>query len=192
LQRNSQLEKLVKGCISLNRESQHKFYQHFYNFCFSTCITYCQTSDDAREVVNDGFLKIFKQLKNFTARYEDFELSLTGWIKRIMIHSSIDHYRKNKNFYFSTDVGDHVFEPFHTESSAIDKLSYDEIIKFIQRLSPAYRIVFSLCVIHGFKHEEIARELKISVGASKSNLFKARMNIQKMISGAAMANNGLL
>jgi len=186
LQRNSKLEELVKGCISLSRESQQKFYYHFYTFCFRACITYCQTSDDAGEVVNDGFLKVFKELKNFTARYENFELSLSGWIKRIMIHTAIDHYRKNKSLDFLAHIGDNVFEPVCIELSAVDKLSYDEIIKLIQCLPSAYRIVFSLSVIHGFKHEEIARELKISIGASKSNLFKARMNIQKMILSGSM------
>ncbi|MEP7232894.1 MAG: sigma-70 family RNA polymerase sigma factor [Ginsengibacter sp.] len=181
MQTHLDLENLVKSCISANRESQYKFYRYFYSFCFAACITYCRSSDDVQEVVNDGFLKIFMDLKSFRARYENFEASLKGWIKKIMICTAIDHYRKNKKNYFFNDLNDDVFESSATESSAIDKLSYDEIIMLVQCLSPAYRIVFSLYVIHGFKHEEIARELKISVGTSKSNLVRARMNIQKMI-----------
>jgi len=142
---------------------------------------YCQTNDDALEVVNDGFLKLFKDLKNFKPRYENFEISLNGWIKRIMINTAIDHYRKNKSHYSTVYAGVDVFEMASSESSAIDKLSHKEIIKLVQRLSPSYRIVFSLYVIHGFKHEEIARELNISIGTSKSNLAKARLNIQRMI-----------
>lgn len=189
MQTHSNLENLVKSCISVNRESQYKFYRYFYSFCFAACIMYCRSSDDAQEVVNDGFLKIFMDLKSFRARYENFEASLKGWIKKIMICTAIDHYRKNKKNYFFNDLNEDVFESSVTESSAIGKLSYDEIIMLVQRLSPAYRIVFCLYVIHGFKHEEIARELKISVGTSKSNLVKARMNIQKMISSGVTQNS---
>lgn len=127
-------------------------------------------------------------LKNFKARYENFEASLKGWIKKIMMCTAIDHCRKNKKNYFFKDLNEDVLESSATESSAINKLSYDEIIMLVQCLSPAYRIVFSLYAIHGFKHEEIARELKISIGTSKSNLVKARTNIQKMIRSGSLQN----
>lgn len=181
MQTNNKLEDIVKGCINLSRESQHHLYRYFYSFCFRSCAVYCQTNDDALEVVNDGFLKIFKELKNFKPRYENFEISLNGWIKRIMINTAIDHYRKNKSHYPTVYPGANILEVASCESSAIDMLSHKEIIKLVQQLSPSYRIVFSLYVIHGFKHEEIARELNISIGTSKSNLAKARLNIQKMI-----------
>ncbi len=182
------MENIIKGCLSANRQSQHKFYRHFYGFCFSVCMHYCQSSEDAMEVVNDGFLKIFKDLHSFNAMYENFEGSLKGWIRKIMIYTAIDHYRKNRKNYFFNSLNEDVFEFTVVKESAIDKLSYDEIIKLVQRLSPAYRIVFSLYAIHGFRHEEIAKELRIAVGTSKSNLTKARMNIQKIINARQVQN----
>jgi RNA polymerase sigma-70 factor (ECF subfamily) len=181
LQAHLTLENLVEGCINSNRESQRRFYLYLHDFCFRTCITYCKNNDDCHEVVNDGFLKIFLGLKSFRASYENFEISLKSWIKRIMINTAIDKYRKNQKNNLLDEINDNVLDPAAIEESAIDKLSYNEIIKVVQRLSPAYRSVFSLYVIYGFKHEDIARELKISIGTSKSNLLKARMNIQKMI-----------
>ena len=136
------------------------------------------------EIVNDGFLKIFKKLSSFQARYEDIEGSLKGWIKRIMLNTAIDHFRKNNKYLMKVDMGEKVLNiPDETEDS-IDKMSYDEIYKVIQQLSPMYRTVFNLYIIDGFKHEEIARQLNISVGTSKSNLAKAKINIQKMLQQA--------
>ncbi|MEO8110017.1 MAG: sigma-70 family RNA polymerase sigma factor [Ginsengibacter sp.] len=188
MQTNITLENIINGCVNANRQSQHKFYQYFYIFCFNTCITYCETNDDTVEVVNDGFLKIFMNLKNFKARYENFEGCLKAWIRKIMICTAIDYCRRNRKNYFLRSSDEGAFEFPASEESAVDKLSYDEIIKLVQRLSPAYRIVFSLYVIHGFKHEEIAKTLKITVGTSKSNLAKARMNIQKMIPAGSPQN----
>lgn len=147
----------------------------------SICMRYAQNDDDAMEIANDGFLKIFKELSSFVARYEDVEASLKGWMKKIMVNTAIDHFRKNQKYSTNVSLDDNMFHiADHTENS-IDKLSYDEIYKVVQQLSPVYRAVFNLYVIDGFKHEEIARHLKISVGTSKSNLAKAKLNIQKMI-----------
>ena len=181
MQAHLKLENIVKGCLNANRESQHSFYSYFYTFCLSTCISYCKTTDDAQEVVNDGFLKIFKNLQSFKARYENFEGSLKGWIKKIMINTAIDHYQKRRKNYFLNNHHKDVFELSSPEKTVIDKFYYDDILKLVQQLSPAYRHVFNLYAIEGFKHEEIAKELNISVGTSKSNLAKARVNIQKMI-----------
>jgi RNA polymerase sigma factor (sigma-70 family) len=145
---------------------------------------YAPNNDDAMEIVNDGFLKIFKKLSSFQARYEDMEGSLKGWIKRIMLNTAIDHFRKNNKYLMKVDMGEKVLNIPDEAEDSIDKMSYDEIYKVIQQLSPMYRTVFNLYIIDGFKHEEIARQLNISVGTSKSNLAKAKINIQKMLQQA--------
>ena len=152
----------------------------YYSFSMAICMRYCSIHEDALEIMNDGFVKIFRQIESFTPRYNDYELSLKGWMKKIFIHTSIDHYRKNIKYTGALEVSeDHLHET--GSSSAIDNMSYKEIMQLIQKLSPAYRTVFNLYVIDGFKHEEIAESLKISVGTSKSNLSKARLIIQKML-----------
>lgn len=147
----------------------------------AVCMRYAHTEDDAMEIVNDGFLKIFRELASFKPRYEDVEASLKGWIKRIMVNTAIDHFRKNHRFQMNISIDDNKFHWADETETSLDKMSYEEIIKLVQLLSPVYRTVFNLYVIDGFKHEEIAKKLNISVGTSKSNLAKAKGNIQKMI-----------
>ena len=135
------------------------------------------------EIVNDGFLKIFKELHGFKPVFENEEISLKGWIKRIMINTAIDHHRKyHKQQQMSGSENETALDKTAYKSeTALDKLSYDEIMQKVKSLSPVYRTVFNLHVIDGLTHEEIAAKLGISVGASKSNLFKAKLNLKKML-----------
>ena len=107
-----------------------------------------------------------------------------GWMKCIIINTAIDHFRKNKKNYLVGDIQEEHLEMTDAVATAIDRMSYKEIMEIVQQLSPGYRAVFNLHVIDGFKHEEIAKHLKISVGTSKSNLAKAKTNIQKMLKEA--------
>lgn len=175
------LEHIIEGCIRAKRESQKSFYQKYYGFSINICMRYCQIQEDAVEVMNDGFLKVFRQLHLFTPKHQDLEASLMAWMKSIFIHTAIDRYRKNNRSHPLQEIrDDHDQEPASSED-AMDRMTYKEIIQLVQQLSPTYRTIFNLYVIDGFKHEEIARQLNISVGASKSSLSKARANIQKMI-----------
>ncbi len=146
---------------------------------------YCNSKDDAMEVVNDGFMKVYKELPAFKPRYDNFEASLKGWMKSIMVNTAIDHFRKNNKKYFAAEINESHFETERSGETAIDKMSYKEIMELVQQLSPVYKTIFNLFVIDGFKHEEIAGRLNISVGTSKSNLSKAKANIQKMLGEAA-------
>jgi RNA polymerase sigma factor (sigma-70 family) len=180
------LEHIIRGCLQANRESQKDFYQYFYGFSMAICMRYCNSKDDAMEVVNDGFMKIYRELVNFKPRYDNYEASLKGWMKSIFVNTSIDHFRKNSKSYLVSEMQESHFEMEHTGETAIDKMSYKEIMDVVQQLSPVYRTIFNLFVIDGFKHEEIASRLKISVGTSKSNLSKAKANIQKMLMEASI------
>jgi RNA polymerase sigma-70 factor (ECF subfamily) len=132
--------------------------------------------------MNEAFVKLFKHLDQFDQkRHEDILLALKGWFKRIIVNTCIDNYRKK-----SSSMNGHVLSeeseklPDYSETG-IDILSYKEIIEAIRILSPAYRTVFNLFVIEGLTHEEISKKLGISVGASKSNLSKARENLRKLL-----------
>jgi RNA polymerase sigma factor (sigma-70 family) len=151
---------------------------------------YCKSKDDAMEVVNDGFMKVFKELPHFKPKYENYEASLKGWMKRILVNTSIDHFRKNNKNYLVAEIAESHIDVNDLEESAVDKMSYKEIMELVHKLSPVYKTIFNLFVIDGYKHEDIARRLKISVGTSKSNLFKARINIQKMLREAAINSYG--
>ena len=138
------------------------------------CLRYSKNRDEAVEILNDGYLKVFTQLDKYT-----FGLSFKGWIRRIMINSAIDYFRKNEKHSNMMDISYAQFST--TNETALDKLSAEEIIEAVQDLPPSYRIVFNLYVIEGFKHEEIASKLNISVGTSKSNLSIARNKLQKVL-----------
>ncbi len=176
-----QLLHIIQGCVKANRASQKELYQNYYGFSMSICMRYCASQDDAVEVVNDGFLKVFKNIASFLCKHNNYEASFMAWVKTIMVHTAIDHFRKNKKRSLDIELDDEHFELNDTEQSSIDRMSYKEIIELVQRLSPVYRAVFNLHVIDGYKHEEIAAQLNIAVGTSKSNLAKARINIQKML-----------
>jgi RNA polymerase sigma-70 factor (ECF subfamily) len=176
-----QLIDIINGCVKAKRESQKAFYKLYYGFAIGICMRYCHKQDDAIEIVNDGYLKVFKTISNFIPRHENVEASVMGWIKKIMIYTAIDHYRKNTKNYLIDEIVDVHFSLSDRSETSIDSMSYKEIIELVQQLSPTYRTVFNLYVIDGYKHEEIAKHLNISVGTSKSNLAKARANIQKML-----------
>jgi RNA polymerase sigma factor (sigma-70 family) len=175
---------IIQGCVKANRDSQKLFYQLYYGYSMGICMRYCTNPDDAAEITNDGFLKIFRALDSFNPQYTDIEASLKGWMKRIMINTAIDHLRKNHQRFLVAEIFDNHFNIADETETSIDRMTYKEILEVVQRLSPVYRTVFNLFVIDGYKHEEIAAQLKISVGASKSNLSKARMNIKKMLQEA--------
>lgn len=176
-----QLLHIIHGCANTNRECQKELYKLYYSFCVGICMRYCHNPDDAIEVTNDGFLKVFKTIGNFSPKYENIEASLMGWMKRIMVFTAIDNFRKNNSYNNQLDIEDVHHDIKENAESSIDRMSYKEIIELVQKLSPVYRTVFNLYVIDGFKHEEIAAKLNITVGTSKSNLAKARVNIQKML-----------
>lgn len=146
----------------------------YYGHALRICSRYTKNKDDAVEVVNDGFMKVFTNISHY-----DTSLSFLSWLNTIMINTSIDHYRKRIRQIEMTDL-DGVQEPGNPEI-ILSNLNYRELIGLIQKLPQSYRTVFNLFAIDGYKHEEISEMLQISVGASKSNLFKARGHLKKMI-----------
>jgi len=107
--------------------------------------------------------------------------SFKGWLRKIMVYTAIDHFRKYNKHKMMTDLDNVVYQVQAVEENAVEKLSYEEIIRAIQDLTPGYRTVFNLFVIDGLSHDEIAQQLSISVGTSKSNLSKARRQLQKIL-----------
>jgi RNA polymerase sigma-70 factor (ECF subfamily) len=145
------------------------------------CDRYAKKQEDAVEILNDGFLKIFKEIHHYKPAYADVISSFKGWLRKIMVYTAIDHFRKNQKHQLVTQLDNVVYQVETIQEDAIDKLSYDEIIRAIQGLSPGYRTVFNLFIIEGLSHDEIAGKLGISTGTSKSNLSKARRQLQKIL-----------
>lgn len=174
-----ELDILVAGCAENRRECQKKIYDTFCSFSMAVCERYTATRDEAVEIMNDGFLKIFREIHHYRPSYTDTMASFKGWVRKIMVYTAIDYYRKQKKHAIVTSLEASHINSFGGQVMP-DRLEYEEIIKMIQRLSPAYRTVLNLFVVEGFSHEEIAGKLEISVGTSKSNLAKARKQLQKI------------
>ncbi len=171
----------IEKCALNNRESQKKIYSSFYGYAMAVCDRYTNNQDDAVEILKDGFMRIFKEIHRYKPAYTDVVSSFKGWLRKIMVYTAIDHFRKNHKHQFTTDLNNGIIQVASGGETALDRISYEEIIRSIQDLTPGYRTVFNLFIIEGFTHEEISEQLGISIGTSKSNLAKARRQLQKIL-----------
>jgi len=174
LSSDQELYKLLDSCQKGNRRSQDELYKLYYAYSMSICLRYSKTREEAIEIINDGFLKIFTKLDKYTKG-----LSFKGWLRRVMVNSAIDYFRKNEKHYQTVDIS--YAKEESNVATIVDQLSEQEILSAIQELPPSYRTVFNLFVIEGFKHHEIAVKLEISEGTSKSNLSFARAKLKKIL-----------
>jgi RNA polymerase sigma-70 factor (ECF subfamily) len=169
-----QIVKLINQCRKNDRESQRALYRHFYNYGMTICIRYASTREEAKEILNDAFVKVFLKIDRYSPN-----LSFKGWLNKIIVNTAIDHFRKFQNEPKTVDIV-HASH-YEVESEAVQNLSVEEIFEMVKKLPPAYRMVFNLYAVEGYKHPEIAEKLGITVGTSKSNLAKARMKLKSMI-----------
>lgn len=179
--KNRNLKLLIKACIKGKRQSQEELYKKFYPYAMGICLRYSKDREEAEEILNDGFLKIFARLEQ-QRNPEVFK----AWLRKTLIHTAIDYYRKHQKHHSHLDI-----VSIKRESKAEDSLSMlssKEILAMVQKLSPAYRMAFVLYAIEGFKHHEIAEKLEISVGTSKSNLAKARARLRQMLTSTDKEN----
>ncbi|WP_419132576.1 RNA polymerase sigma factor [Pedobacter sp. N23S346] len=171
---NLLVEEIISGCIRKDRASQHLLYKEFYSYCLGICKRYSISEFEAADVLNKGFLKIFNNIASY-----DSAKPIKAWIGKIMVNTAIDHYRANLRFTGYDDISE--YERNGTEADVYGQMAYKELLLLVQSLSPSYRVVFNMYAIDGYSHDEIAKTLNISVGSSKSNLFKARQRLQDMI-----------
>lgn len=165
-------EVLINQCLKNNPLAQRTLYDKYSKKFFAICLRYCKYEEDAQDILQNGFIKIFTKLDTF-----NHSGSFEGWMKRIITNTAIEFYRKNINFQDIEDI--HVQnDNAIIETSTID---LDTFLKIIQKLPDGYRIVFNMYAIEGFNHKEIAQKLNISEGTSKSQLSRARAILQKKI-----------
>jgi RNA polymerase sigma factor (sigma-70 family) len=177
-----QLEQWIEGCIQNDRGSQKSMYLWLKELAVRICFRYTKSSEEVEELVNESFLKLFKSLHRFDAGNVPHGNALfKAWFKKIIVNTCIDHYRRKQIHPVENSISGMEERISDTAETGADKISYKEIMDAVRMLSPAYRTVFNLFVIEGWTHEEIAKELGISVGTSKSNLSKARENLRRFL-----------
>ena len=175
-----ELKLTIQGCVLNDRLSQKKIYTSFYNYAMSICSIYTTSYEDSVEIINDGFLKIFKELYRYKPAYADHILSFKGWLRKIMLYTAIDHFRKNQKYRFTKEL-DNEAAGLSTGQDPLDRISHNELVRSLQKLTPGYRIIFNLFIIENFSHEEISKQLGISIGTSKSNLARGKKQLQKIL-----------
>lgn len=174
---------IIEGCRQWKRSSQEALYRQFFGYAMAICLRYASNKDEAIEILNDGFLKIFNHIQSY-----DTSRPFKSWLSKIMANTAIDHLRSRKKISFSEDITQAYDLGVH-DDKALDKLAYEEILLLVQDLPPAYKTVFNLYVMEGFQHQEIADLLGISEGTSKSNLFKAKRILKTKIEELTSKNN---
>lgn len=153
---------------------QEELYNRFSSKMYSVCLRYAGNSDDAQDLLQEGFIKIFRNLDKFRG-----DGSFEGWIRRIFVNTSIESYRKKGNLHKVSDTEGVVVAD--KEWNVLDNLAEGDILKMIQELPPGYKAVFNMHVIEGYSHKEIGDALGITEGTSKSQLARAKVVLQKMV-----------
>ena len=181
MENKEHLKEIISGCIQKDRRSQEELFRLFYGKMLGVCMRYARDRDTAEEMLQEGFIKVFDKLEGF-----DYKGSFEGWMRRIIANTAIDQLRKSKKDPLLTD-NDEDFK-LGAENPVVEKEEVEALeiraemaMNAIQELSPAYRAVFNLYVMEEYTHKEIAEILGISEGTSKSNLAKAKMNLQKIL-----------
>ena len=162
------------GCRREDRKSQKILYQEFYSYGMCICLRYADGRDEAAEILNDGFMKVFSNIKKF-----DLARPFKPWLSKILVNTAINHYHSKQRKIQTESITKEIREA--DDEIILSGISYLEVVSLLQKLPPAYKAVFNLHVMEGYKHEEIASLLNISVGTSKSNLFKAKGLLKRIL-----------
>jgi RNA polymerase sigma-70 factor (ECF subfamily) len=165
---------LINGCIEGNRRMQEELYRRFSPRMYAVCLRYAGNSEEAEDILQEGFIKIFKKLDSFRG-----DGSFEGWIRRIFVNTAIEHFRRKRYLQPVTEKEENTIEGKYL--SVLDELAEKDILELVRQLSPGYRTVFNMYVVEGYTHKEIGDILGISEGTSKSQLSRAKVILQEMV-----------
>jgi len=168
------IDDLMVGCKAGDRKAQEQLYQQTSAKMFALCLRYARDRMEAEDSLQMGYIKIFKSIKDYRS-----EGSFEGWIRRIMVNTAIESYRKNLKSLNLVQLEDAYEQP--AVGFDYSKLEMQDLLKLIQQLADGYRLVFNMYIIEGYSHKEIAQTLGISEGASKSQLSRARAILKERI-----------
>lgn len=166
---------LIQACVRQERWAQKVLYETYYSRMLGVCLRYANEEGEALDIMHEGFIKVFRHIGKYQPG-----TSLSAWIRRIMVNTSIDYYRKNTRR--RTEDIEEAFHLSTDDADAISQCGEQEILAAIQELTPAYRAVFNLYVIEGYSHKEIAEIMDTTESTSRSNLVKARLKLRSILS----------
>lgn len=169
-------DEIIAGCIDKIKLYEDKLYDHFAPVAFAICLRYASGMDDAKDIFQEAFVKVYLNIKNYSKQG-----SFEGWVKRIFVNTAIDFCKKNKKVQFAAfnEKHEQIFEEEFTETTL--EIPKEKVLQLVRDLPDGYRLVFNLYAIEKYSHKQIAEVLNIEEGTSKSQLFKARKMLQKAI-----------
>ncbi len=165
---------LIEGCVNNNREAQYKLYNLMSGKMFAVCLRYAKNREAAEDILQDGFVKVFTNIEKFRG-----DGSFEGWVRRIIVNTAVEYYRKSAKMYPVVNVDD-VNKDLPWQDTG-DNLELEDVMNMINNLSTGYRTIFNLYVVEGYSHKEIADMLQINEGTSKSQLARARYLLMEMV-----------
>lgn len=167
-------KELVKRCSKGDRRAQEHLFKLFYGYAMGVALRYSDGKESASEIVNDSFLKVFQ---NIEKHRKDCEFK--AWLGRIVVNTSLDHYRRNKKHEGQLPMGSVEIEP--VDNSLLDSVNAEEIISWLHQLPSTYRLIFNLYEIEGYSHKEIAARIGIPEGTCRSGLTRAKKMLRSLI-----------
>ena len=168
-------ENLIKKCASGNVLAQKTFYEKFAGKMMGVCLRYARDYEEAQDVMQDAFIKIFGKLPGYEKKG-----SLEGWVRRIVVNTALDSYRKNKKHQQNVDV-DTVDYMLDSNSYIIEEMNANDLLAVIKTLPEGYQMVFNLFAIEGYSHKEIAERLGITESTSKSQFSRAKKSLREIL-----------
>lgn len=174
---------LISGCIKGDRAMQRELYERFAGRMLVVCMRYCKSTEDAQDILQEAFIKVFNHIENFRN-----ESSLGFWIKRIVINTALNHHRKGVYLYPHYDIED----MHHVGGDDVEIANYNfrDLLNILQSLPQGCQTIFNLYAIEGYKHKEISEMLNISEGTSKSQYARAKALIKEMITEKGEVKHG--
>jgi RNA polymerase sigma factor (sigma-70 family) len=168
-------EELVYGCVQKDKLAQEHLFKTFSGRMLGVCARYTDSIEEAEDILQEGFIKVFNKIDGFRNQG-----SLEGWIKRIMVNTALDAFRKNKNFRYNIDIETIEYTADHHQH-AIESMGAKDLLKLIKAMPRGFRTVFNLYAIEGYAHKEIGDMLGITESTSKSQYSRARAYLQKVL-----------
>jgi RNA polymerase sigma factor (sigma-70 family) len=172
----TEIKNIIKGCLEGNRRDQELLYRRHASKLYAVCLQYSGNDEEARDILQEGFIKVFEKLG-----YYKHEGSFEGWMRRIIVNTALEKYRSKHNLYRVDDIDAIPEQDAEPDNLDYSGLEANDLLDIIRELPPKYRMVFNLYAIEGYSHKEISRMVNISEGTSKSNLFRARVILQRRV-----------
>lgn len=168
-------QELIDACLRNSRKAQEQLYRRYAKTMFHVCLSYCADRDQSKDILQEAFIKVFKNLRTFTTGN-----SFEGWLRRIVVNTALDHLRKSKKWSFIT-TDEHTADPEDTIEGPAFPYSTQKVLQLIADLPPGARAVFNLYALDELSHKEIATRLNISEGTSKSQYNRARTLLKRWL-----------